>query len=119
MLTRLPTNLVVFNLWLIVLKRPSESKDIYIMIHDRSKISTAQTNESNFMVGVSLQREEWSIMDHSISKVEIRCSNPVRVYKNGKVEEACRHSRPGLAHSSSVPGQWHGRFSVFCTLMET
>lgn len=35
------SNLVVFNVWVTVLKRPSESTVIYTMIHNRSKISTA------------------------------------------------------------------------------
>lgn len=38
----LPSDLVVFNLWVTVLKRPLESKDICIMIHNRIKISTAK-----------------------------------------------------------------------------
>lgn len=61
---------------------------------------------------MSPQHREWLLKGHSTKKAENRCSNPMRLCWSDKVEEACRHSRPEVWHSSSVLGLWHLVVSV-------
>lgn len=54
--------------------RPSENKNVYLMIDSSGKITVMKGNENNFMTGV-ITTFGPVLMVHSVRKVQNRCSD--------------------------------------------